>query len=93
MSLARTERSENFSTALKTMLDGIGDAALNEVPFAPSAHPNILATTWDELLATELIEALPTGEYILTGRGWTAGVISTGQVNNPNSIAAVLCRA
>ena len=83
MTLARTERSENFSAAMKTMLDGIGDAPLDEVPFAPSAHPDILNTTWDELLATELIEPLPTGEYILTGRGWTAGVISTGQVNDP----------
>lgn len=83
MTLARTERSENFSAALRVMLDGIGDASLDEVPFAPSAHPDILNTTWDELLATELIEALPTGEYILTGRGWTAGVISTGQVNDP----------
>jgi hypothetical protein len=82
MTLARTERSEHFSTALKIILDGIGDAPLDEVPFAPSAHPDILNTTWDELLAAELIEALPTGEYILTGRGWTAGVISTGQVND-----------
>lgn len=83
VTLARTERSENFAAALKTMLDGIGDASLDEVPFAPWAHPDILSTTWDDLLATELIEALPTGEYILTGRGWTAGVISTGQVNDP----------
>jgi hypothetical protein len=48
MTLARTERSENSSAALKTMLDGIGDAPLDEVAFAPSAHPDILNTTWDE---------------------------------------------
>jgi hypothetical protein len=59
MTLARTERSENFSAALKIMLDGIGDAPLDEVPFAPSAHPDILNTTWDELLATELMRRCP----------------------------------
>jgi hypothetical protein len=44
MTLARTERGEDFSAALKTMLDSIRDAALDEVPFAPSAHPDILNT-------------------------------------------------
>lgn len=81
MTLSRTERSENFSVALKTMLDTIGDAAVDEFPFAPAAHPGIFTTTWDELLSSELIEVLSSGEYILTGRGWTAAVISTGKIN------------
>jgi hypothetical protein len=77
------ERSENFVYALKTMLDGMGDAALDEVSFAAAEYAAILNTTWDELLARELIEQLPTGEHILTGRGWTAAVIATGQINDP----------
>jgi hypothetical protein len=68
MTLPRTQRGENFSVALKTMLDAIGDAAVDEVPFAPAEHPGIFATTWDELLSSELIEVISAGEYILTGR-------------------------
>jgi hypothetical protein len=65
------------------MLDRVADVALDEVSFAPSAFPDILTTTWDELIATELTETLPSGEYVLTGRGWIAAVISTGQINDP----------
>ena len=83
MTLAGTERSDNITLALKSMLDRVADAALDEVLFVPAEHPDILATTWDELLASQLIETLPTGEYILTGRGWTAAVISTGLINDP----------
>ena len=84
MTLARTERTENFSAALKTMLDCISDTSIDELPLVPSAHQHILNTTWDELLTAELIQPLPTGEYILTGRGWTAAVIATGQINDPS---------
>ena len=83
MTLSRTERSENFSVALKTMLDALGDAAVDEVLFDPAAHSGIFTTTWDELLSSKLVELLSSGEYILTGRGWTAAVISTGQINEP----------
>jgi hypothetical protein len=83
MTLARTERSDNVAHALKSMFDRVADAALDEVAFSPAAHPDILTTTWDELVATELLETLPSGEYILTGRGWTAAVISTGRINDP----------
>jgi hypothetical protein len=83
MTLARTERSDNVALALKSMLERVADTALDEVSFSPAAHPDILTTTWDELLATELIETLPSGEYILAGRGWTAAVISTGLINDP----------
>jgi len=83
MTLARTERSDNVALALKSMLERVADASLDEVSFSPAAHPDILTTTWDELLATELIETLPSGEYILTGRGWTGAVISTGRINDP----------
>jgi hypothetical protein len=48
------------------------------VPFNPSAYPGILKTTWEELYGFELIEPLPTGHYIFTGRGWTAVLITTG---------------
>src|ERR1700722_13233532 len=83
MTLARAERSDNVALALKSMLERVADAALDEVSFSPAAHPDILTTTWDELLATELIETLPSGKYILTGRGWSAAIISTGLINDP----------
>jgi hypothetical protein len=83
MTMARAQRSDNFALALKTMLNTLGDAALDEVSFVASAHPDILMTTWDELLASELVETLLTGEHVLTGRGWTVAVMSTGQNNDP----------
>jgi hypothetical protein len=81
MTIAREERSKNLAVALQTMVDAVGDSALDEVSFDGARYPSILTTTWDELLSIGLIEALPTGEYVLTGRGWTAGVLSTGRVN------------
>jgi hypothetical protein len=78
MTLAQTERSDNVARALKSMLDRVADAALDEVSFSPTAHPEVLTTTWDELLAAELIERLPSGEYILTGRGWTGRINDRG---------------
>jgi hypothetical protein len=45
------------------------------------AHLDILSTTWEELLATELIETLPADEYLLTERGWSAGIIAMGEIN------------
>src|SRR5579862_5722328 len=84
MTIARSERSDNFALALKTILDAVGDSAVDEIKFTPATHSSILATTWDELLGSGLIETLPTGEHILTGRGWTAAVISTGKINDPD---------
>jgi len=78
MTLAREERTDNFKLALKTLLKAVGDSALDEVTFDPSTYPDILKTTWEELQGFELIEALPTGHYIFTGRGWTASLITTG---------------
>lgn len=84
ITLPRTERSDNVALALKSMFERVDDDAFDEVLFSRTEHPDILATTWDELLATELIETLSTGEYVLTGRGWAAAVISTGQINDPD---------
>ncbi len=77
MTLARAERTDNFKFALKTLMEAVGDAAIDEVFFASKNFPSILHTTWGELETYELIERLA-DHYILTGRGWTAALISTG---------------
>src|SRR5260370_11813769 len=65
------------------MLEAVGDSALDEVSFNGAEHPDILKTTWEELHGHELIEPLPTGHYIFTGRGWTAALITTGTRQDP----------
>ncbi len=77
MTLARAERTDNFSFALKTLMEAVGDAAIDEVFFALKDFPDILNTTWEELETFGLVESLA-DRYILTGRGWTAALISTG---------------
>src|SRR6266478_5648111 len=77
MTLAREERTDNFKLALKTLLEAVGDSALDEVSFDPNAYQDILQTTWDELVGLELVEML-VGQYLLTGRGWTAALLTTG---------------
>jgi len=83
MTLARQERTANFKLALTTLLEAVGDYALAEVLFDPNAHPDILKTTWEDLEKIALIEPLPTGKYLLTGRGWTAALLTTGTQNEP----------
>ena len=61
----------------------MGDYPLAEVLFDPNAHPDILKTTWEDLEKIALIEPLPTGKYLLTGRGWTAALLTTGTQNEP----------
>jgi len=77
--MAREKRTENFKLALRMLLAAVGDGALDEVRFRPENYRDILATTWEEMHTFDLLEALgPTGEFVFTGRGWTAAVLSTG---------------
>jgi len=84
MTRARQERTANFKLALTTLLEAVGDYALAEVLFDPNAHPDILKPTWEDLENIALIEPLPTGKYLLTGRGWTAALLTTGTQNEPS---------
>ena len=75
MTMAREKRTENFQLALKLLLDAVGDRALDEVSFRAENYKEILTTAWEEMQTFGLLEALgPTGEFIFTGRGWTAAV-------------------
>jgi len=78
MTLPKSEHSDNFRQTIKELLQAIGDCAIDERPFQTTEFPDVMTTTWKDLLAAELVERLSgTDELLLTGRGWVAGLFIT----------------
>jgi len=78
MTLARDERAESCREALKMMLERVADEPVDEVLFTPKDVESILTTSLDELQSWNFIELMvPTREFSLTGRGWTAALLVT----------------
>src|ERR1035437_1396997 len=80
MTLPAKEHTDNFRESLKRLFETVGDTALSDRPFERTEFPDVLTTTWEDLLSKELIEHLPgTENELLTGRGWVAGLLISRQ--------------
>jgi hypothetical protein len=85
MTLSKRERSENCLSAVALMLQQLGDNAIDECLFDPSApiFQYIVPTTWSELRTDGLIEILTeTQQYRFTGLGWLHALEWAGQLDD-----------
>ena len=81
MTVAKRERENNHSTALTSMLEQLGDGAIDTTLFdseAPSYAETVLRTTWEELTRGKYVSKVQRAQYRLTPKGWLAALELSG---------------
>ena len=81
MTVAKQERENNHSTALTSMLERLGDGAIDTTLFdaeAPSYAETVLRTTWVELTRGKYVSKVQRAQYRLTPKGWLAALALSG---------------